>query len=163
MVALLAGLAVILLGVGYPLQQSYLDHRYTATLPLPKIYSWARDQQHQRIAVFGTQMQYPLYGNDLSNYVQYVGAHGPHGQFGLIPTCQQWRAALNAGHYDYVVIAPSGFFPECHATGGAVDEGRPECAARDHGFRIDARRADPAAGPLDPNGCAALEARGQTP
>jgi hypothetical protein len=97
-----AGLAV--LAAGFGLQQLYLRDRYVNASPMPKIYEWAGDVHHERIAVVGTDLQYPLYGKDLSNHVQYVGEQGPHGAFSTIRDCGSWRRALNAGRYSYVVI-----------------------------------------------------------
>jgi hypothetical protein len=101
--------AIALVGLGYPLQQSYLGRRYETTLPLVNIYRWARDQHDQRIALVGIDLQYPLYGNDDSNYVQYIGRRGAHGSFSPYTTCQGWRGAIAAGHYDYVLVTPAGF------------------------------------------------------
>ena len=55
-----------------------------------------------RIATTSTR-QYPLYGTDLSNHVQYIGDEQPHGGFTAPTTCRAWRRLLNAGDYDYVV------------------------------------------------------------
>jgi hypothetical protein len=62
--------------------------------------------QHARIALVGTLgafFAYPLLGIEDSNDVAYVGHHGPHGSFTPITNCREWRRALNAGHYRYVV------------------------------------------------------------
>jgi hypothetical protein len=92
--------------VGYPVQRYYLDHRYadpTFTTPgLNAAFAWADDVSGARIATTSTR-QYPLFGTDLSNRVQYVGEERPHGGFEAPSTCRRWREELNAGHYDYVV------------------------------------------------------------
>ena len=49
---------------------------------------------------------YGFYGTDLSNDVQYLGARGPHGAFNAIPTCAEFRAAVNEADLDYLVTAP---------------------------------------------------------
>jgi hypothetical protein len=85
----------------------YLRNRYADSQYLTSAYRWARTVHHERIAIVGTPLQYPLYGNDLSNYVQYVGRRGSHGSFFPITTCRGWRRALSAGRYDYVVTAPN--------------------------------------------------------
>ena len=69
----------------------YLDHRYvTASRPplgggfraspeWQPLQDWGRNASHQRIGVFGRASafgQYFFYGNDLSNYVQYLGDEG---------------------------------------------------------------------------------------
>ncbi len=97
---------------GFALQQSYLRRRYTDIAPMPVIYAWARQVQHARIGVYGTfaQLQYPLYGDHLDNWVQYLGVSGPHGAYGPFRTCAQWRRAIDAGHYGFVVVS-SGLQP----------------------------------------------------
>jgi hypothetical protein len=108
--------AVLLLVVaGFWLQHTYLRHRYAvshgavhvAARPLPELYKWAGDIHDERIAIAGgyTILQYPLYGKDLSNHVQYVGVRGPYGVFNPIRDCVSWRRALNAGGYSYVVTS----------------------------------------------------------
>jgi hypothetical protein len=57
-----------------------------------------------RIATTSTR-QYPLYGTDLSNHVQFIGHEQPHGGFIAPATCQAWRRLLNAGDYDFVVTS----------------------------------------------------------
>ena len=77
-----------------------------------------------RIAVVGGRpgfKQYVFYGNDLSNHVQYVARHGPHGAYlpiaseasqhlqggpAFVAQCQEWVRALDAGGYAYAVIGP---------------------------------------------------------
>jgi hypothetical protein len=87
-------------------QQFYLDHRYHDTDPTPKIYAWGRDKSNSRIAILGNFLQYPLYGNDLSNHVQYVGRRGPNGAFSEFDSCEEWRLALNRGDYEYAMVSP---------------------------------------------------------
>jgi hypothetical protein len=103
-----AGLALVALTaiVGYPVQRHYLEQRYadpTFSAPgLDAAFAWARDVSDAEIATTGTR-QYPLFGTDLSNRVQFVGAETAHGGFEAPPTCRAWRQALNAGGYDYVI------------------------------------------------------------
>ncbi|MGB7685114.1 MAG: hypothetical protein WBL45_04955, partial [Solirubrobacterales bacterium] len=91
---------------GYPVQRDYLDHRYenpTFTAPgLNAAFAWSRDISDGRIATTSTR-QYPLFGTDLSNYVQFIGEERPHGGFVAPATCPQWRQLLNDGDYDYVI------------------------------------------------------------
>jgi hypothetical protein len=106
-VALAGGsLALAAVAVGYPVQRHYLENRYTnptfAAPGLNAAFKWADDISNARIATTSTR-QYPLYGTDLSNHVQYVGEHHPHGGFTAPTSCKQWRRLLNAGHYNYVV------------------------------------------------------------
>jgi len=63
----------------------------------------------QRIGIVGesgTFSQYLQSGNHLQNWVEYIGIHGPHGQFGPAKTCAQTRERINAGHYTYVIGSP---------------------------------------------------------
>jgi hypothetical protein len=100
-----AALASLLVVVGFGLQQVYLRGRYEGSGP--PLAPWARNAQGERIAIAGpyTVLQYPLYGKDLSNHVQYVGKKGPHGAFDPIRECAAWRRSLNGGRYSYVVTA----------------------------------------------------------
>jgi hypothetical protein len=101
-------LAVLVLAVliGYPVQRHYLQSRYsdpTFTTPgLDAAFAWADDISDARIATTSTR-QYPLFGTDLSNRVDFIGIERPHGGFEAPATCRAWRRQLNAGHYDYVV------------------------------------------------------------
>jgi hypothetical protein len=105
-----AGLALAVLlaviAVGYPIQRHYLHDRYrdpTFTTPgLNAAFAWARDVSGARIATTSTR-QYPLFGTDLSNRVQYLGLERPHGGFEAPQTCRQYRRLLDEGDYDYVV------------------------------------------------------------
>jgi hypothetical protein len=104
-VALIA-VTVLAIAIGYPIQRHYLENRYAnpsfADGGLNAAFKWADPVSDARIATTGTR-QYPLYGTDLSNHVQYIGSEQPHGGFTTPTSCRQWRHLLNAGHYDYVV------------------------------------------------------------
>lgn len=101
-----------LLAVGFPLEQSYLSNRYKNPPVMPRIDRWARATHHARIAIVDFFAQYPLYGTDLSNYVQYVAHRGRNRQSSRITSCAAWRQAINDGRYDYVVASNPGFpFP----------------------------------------------------
>lgn len=94
-----------LLAVGFPVQRWYFAHRY-ATGPTPGLttaFRWAGPLSGQRIGLAGFRAQYPLYGTDLDNWVQYVGRRGPHGAFTEYETCAEWLRAVDAGDYRYVV------------------------------------------------------------
>jgi hypothetical protein len=101
-------LLVAIAGLGYPIQRHYLQSRYAdpsfTTPGLNAAFAWARDVSDARIAMTSTR-QYPLYGTDLSNRVQFIGEERPHGGFEAPTTCRAWRKALNAGHYDYAVTS----------------------------------------------------------
>ncbi|HSS41004.1 MAG TPA: hypothetical protein VLK37_00470 [Solirubrobacterales bacterium] len=102
------GIAALILVViaGYPVQRHYLESRYkdpTFTTPgLNAAFAWARDISDARIATTSTR-QYPLFGTDLSNHVQYLGTEQPHGGFEPPTDCRQYLQLLNEGNYDYVV------------------------------------------------------------
>ncbi len=58
------------------------------------------DPQDARIAVVGGRpgfKQYVFYGDDLSNHVQYVAHHGPHGAYTPIATRQHRRERIRPG------------------------------------------------------------------
>jgi hypothetical protein len=108
-----AGLAAaagvfLAVAIGYPVQRHYLENRYAnptfAAPGLDAAFGWAGPISGARIATTSTR-QYPLYGTDLSNHVQYVGEERPHGGFVAPSACPQWRRLLNAGGYDYVVTS----------------------------------------------------------
>jgi hypothetical protein len=107
--AVAIGLAVVVL---WPAQRSLADHRYRDTpgeIAVSAIFPWTRTVTGSRIAIAGDFFQFPYYGARLDNHVQYVGVPGPHGAFLKATTCRQWRAQLNKGRYDYVVVAPPAF------------------------------------------------------
>ncbi|HEX6152371.1 MAG TPA: hypothetical protein VFZ19_02510, partial [Solirubrobacterales bacterium] len=101
-------LAMLLLAVaiGYPVQRHYLQNRYAdpsfTTPGLNAAFAWARDVSDARIATTSTR-QYPLYGTDLSNHVQYLGAERPHGGFESPVTCREYLQLLSDGNYDYAI------------------------------------------------------------
>jgi hypothetical protein len=103
----IGALAVLLaIAIGYPVQRHYLENRYAnptfAAPGLNAAFEWADDISDVRIATTSTR-QYPLYGSDLSNLVQYVGEEQPNGGFTAPTSCKQWRHLLAEGGYDYVV------------------------------------------------------------
>ena len=114
----LAGLALAVVAIGYPLQRHYLDGRFANSgaqetqipgMDLDSTYRWARGIEDARIGIAGTSAEfaaYGLYGTDLSNRVVVLGEEGPHGAFNAIPTCQGFRAAVNGADLDYLVTSP---------------------------------------------------------
>jgi hypothetical protein len=101
-----AGALALAVLVGYPVQRHYLGDRYadpTFTTPgLNAAFAWARDVSGARIATTSTR-QYPLFGTDLSNHVDFIGEQSPHGGFEAPTSCRQFRRLVNEGHYDYLV------------------------------------------------------------
>jgi hypothetical protein len=150
-------LAVVLalaIALGYPLQRHYLDHRYAnpsfTTPGLNAAFAWSRDIEDARIATTSTR-QYPLFGTDLSNDVEFVGSEQPHGGFVAPSTCRAWRRLINAGDYDYVV-----------ASRDRIEPGKPpypDSARWTEGRQARVVLREPPAmvfrisGPLDPSGC----------
>jgi hypothetical protein len=117
-VAVLAAAAIALTALaGWFGQRHYLERRYENTSPrldLAPTLRWARDIRDARVAVAGVRgvfNQYPLYGTDLSNEVQWLGMRGEHDAWLRIPTCEQWREALNEGGYTHVVTTYDPFHP----------------------------------------------------
>jgi hypothetical protein len=103
---LVVGVVIAAAALGYPIQRHYLADRYkdpTFSAPgLNAAFAWARDISGARIATTSTR-QYPLFGTDLSNRVQYLGSEQSHGGFEAPATCRQYRRLLDEGDYDYVI------------------------------------------------------------
>jgi hypothetical protein len=103
-----AGVVVLGVVVGYPVERHYLQNRYrdpSFTTPgLDAAFAWARNISGARIATTSTR-QYPLFGTDLSNHVAYIGIERPHGGFEAARNCRQFRRLINEGEYDYVVAS----------------------------------------------------------
>jgi hypothetical protein len=101
-------LAVVAVVVGYPVERHYLANRYkdpSFTTPgLNAAFAWARDVSGARIATTSTR-QYPLFGTDLSNRVQFLGEKTAHGGFEAPPSCRDFIRLLDEGHYDYLVAS----------------------------------------------------------
>ena len=122
----------LVVAIGWPKSDDYVKDRYQAsTAPrdfpvgMKAALAWFnRANPHDsRIAVVGGRpgfKQYVFYGNDLSNHVQYVARHGPHGAYlpiaseaaqkgqdpRAVQQCEEWRRALNEGHYQYLIAGP---------------------------------------------------------
>ena len=112
-----AALALATVAIAYPVQRDYLRDRYLNADPetsipgmhLDSAYRWARGVHDARIGLAGTTagfLGYGFYGTDLSNRVRYLGLEAPYGGFEPIPTCRQFRAAVNAAELDYLVTSP---------------------------------------------------------
>jgi hypothetical protein len=112
-----AALVVAAIGLGYPVQRHYLNHRFAnvsadTSIPgmdLDDAYRWARGVTDSRIGLVGTTAGfagYGFYGPDLSNHVKYLGEQGSHGAYNAIPTCARFRAAVNGADLDYLVTSP---------------------------------------------------------
>lgn len=100
-----AGIAIVgfvVLAGGYLIARHYVESRYASV----ETWAWAQEVHHSRIAVVGFDRQYPFYGSDLTNYVQYVGRETADHGFVDVTTCADWRARLGRGRYDFLVIEP---------------------------------------------------------
>ncbi len=126
--AMVTGGAVVALAlvvaIGWPKSDDYVKDRYQAsTAPhdfpvgMKAALAWFNhaNPHDSRIAVVGGRpgfKQYVFYGDDLSNHVQYVAKHGPHGAYlpiaseaaqhlqrgpAFVAQCREWVQALNDG------------------------------------------------------------------
>ncbi len=119
-----AASAVILLGAGaaagYPWQQRYLRRWYgprPKTSELTRVWDYFRGIREARIGLVGTYgefFSYPMLGQDDSNRVQYIARYGPHGSFIPIESCQEFRRAVSAGHFRYLITTPTRNFWDPH-------------------------------------------------
>jgi hypothetical protein len=117
-----AARAAIVLGVlalaggatagAYVWQRHYLRGRYAFrpnVSQLAQVWAFFRTVHSARVGLVGTYggfFAYPLYGLDESDRITYIAHHGPHGAFTPITSCAQWRAAVNAGDFRYLVTTP---------------------------------------------------------
>jgi len=162
-VVLAVAIAGVAIAGGYVAERHYLQNRYQDTgqsQDLDQALRWAADIRDARIAVAGIRgvfTQFPFYGTDLSNEVQWLGQRGPHDAYNRIPDCRQWREAINAGHYTHVVTT---FDPYLPGTMRNSPEGR--WTESDPNARVVVKqgpvRVFQITGPLDPAGC-----KGQKP
>ena len=118
-VALCALLVGALLFIGA--ERSYLQHRYKTGTQIavndrllegdvaPVADRWAQGLHDARVAIVNSFLQYPFYGEDLSNYVQYLAMRSSNGISEPFRSCHAWRQAINDGRYQYVVVATPGF------------------------------------------------------
>jgi hypothetical protein len=107
--ALVAGVVVVAFSVlaGLAVQHRYFENRYASpefTTPgLSEAFVWARGVEGEQIGTNATR-QYPLFGTELTNEVQYLGVPGPHGGFVKVDSCEQFRDAVERGDYRYLVL-----------------------------------------------------------
>ena len=162
-VAGVAGAALVLAvaAVGWVRHDDYFAHRYDRAedfrFQLDAAVRWAKPTSDLRVAVAGTSgayNQYGFYGDDVSNYVQYVGRHLPEADFRAIETCADFRRAVNEGDYDYLVTTPELDLNNPSRASSSPERGwvRNDPAVHEvvHSGRVSVFRID---GRLDPNGC----------
>ena len=106
-VALASTALAVMLLAGYVVQDRYFDNRYASpeftTAGLSEAFVWARGIEGESIATNATR-QYPLFGTELDNEVQYLGVPGSHGGFVKPDSCEQFRDAVARGDYRYLVL-----------------------------------------------------------
>lgn len=56
-------------------------------------------------------LQYPFYGRDLTNRVDYLGRIGPHGSLDPLTSCAEFVAAVRRAGPDFVVVGPDRVAP----------------------------------------------------
>jgi hypothetical protein len=156
LLALGAGAGALLLvgGIAYAAQRHYYARRYLAApglIPsLQALYRWGQSVSGARIALYGPMTQYPLYGARDTNRVSYLGERVGDGGYRPIATCARWRATIDRGHYEYLVLggAQTGAIPvqwTTEHTGAATVILHPDAGT--WVFRL--------SGPLDPRSCPA--------
>ncbi|MEI7559265.1 MAG: hypothetical protein WCJ63_01620 [Actinomycetes bacterium] len=102
--AFLVFLALFMAGGGKYFERSYAHGREKGYGP-----SLAATG-HSRIGIIGeagTFTQYLQSGADLSNYVEFIGVHGPHGAFRPANTCAALKELVNNGRFGYVITSPN--------------------------------------------------------
>lgn len=155
-----AGLAIavassaVLLLFGWPAAHDYVRDRYRGptdpkleSLHMDAAYRWASRMSDRRIATTSI-LQYGLYGDHLSNVVRYVGVQGPRGTYTEPTTCRGWREALDAGGFDFLVLAP-----EYEGSAPAVPPGWVRSANARPILRADPTTVFKLTGRLRPSGC----------
>jgi hypothetical protein len=156
-----AGLVLAIAAVGWAKQDDYFAHRYSRAedfrFQLDDALRWAKPTSNLRIAVAGTSgayNQYGFYGDDVSNYVQYIGRHLPEADFREIERCPEFRQAVNDGDYDYLITTPSLDLNNPSTASPSPERGwvsrDPALQEVVHSGRVSVFRIT---GPLDPNGC----------
>lgn len=173
------GALVVAAAFGDPQRTQYLDNRYESSVApqleggfrstpaWKKVQEFGKLTNDSRIGVVGRASafgQYVFYGDDLSNYVQYLGQELNRGTFRQIANCRSLRKAINAGNYDYVVVTPrirqeDRIAPELYWVGQGTPVKRNIKSGAAYGnagnlaavYRID--------GPLEPDTCKQAEER----
>jgi hypothetical protein len=105
-------LAAAVLAAGYLVQNRYVEDRFEgfeSEAHVDDAWRYAEGLQDARIGLAGTTAGFyrlGFYGGDLSNHVVYLGRHGPKGALSAIPTCAEFREAVNEADLDYLVTSP---------------------------------------------------------
>jgi hypothetical protein len=158
-VLIVAGVVVLVLGSAFGIEQRYVRNRYQTQVLAP-LYAWAQNVSNARIALVGSlsNISYPFYGRNDSNYVQTLGVEGADGSLAPVRDCRQFLLAIDRGRYTDVatVVVGNGRDPNSlHATTTAW-------MAQNHSSRLIFHRSIGLGlvgsvfrvdGPLNPEGC----------
>jgi hypothetical protein len=104
------GVVLAVVTGGWWLQRSYLRDRYAnprAGEASSPSWVWAQGLPPTRIGIVGDLLQYPYTGRALATRVRYIGVELDDGGFRSVRTCREWRHALAAGGFQYVVLSPN--------------------------------------------------------
>jgi hypothetical protein len=152
--------AVVVVVAGYVVQDRFFEDRYRTVADAQGGYNLVFNHLHdQRVALFGTAVQYPLLGPDLSNVVRQVaqpeGAAIADARRDRAAACRAWRRALRRGRYGYVVLVTGTFLPGPNPEPWVTTDPASKIVARGHDYRVVR-----VAGALHPDECT-LAARAQ--
>jgi hypothetical protein len=102
---------VALAAAVWPPTHSYLDGRYEnwgfKSQGMKTAYEFIGEKQDVAVATT-LNLMYPLYGEDLSNRVGYLGVPAGHGAFRKPRGCAELMDALSTGRYRYLVTSTGG-------------------------------------------------------
>jgi hypothetical protein len=102
---------IAVVSLAFLAQRHYFARRYligfSRNVPLGTIFGWSQGVSHERLALYGSAEQYPLYGARDTNAVDYLGESTGDGGYRPISSCGAWRRQLSAGRYSYVVLTPA--------------------------------------------------------
>jgi hypothetical protein len=105
---------VLVIGAIWFVQRDQPQNRLsTGVIYELKVVSPLRSLRDSRIATQGFFLQYVLYGPDVSNHVQYLGQTRSNGALTPLITCRAWKHEINAGDYDFLLVAPE-HYPVAH-------------------------------------------------
>lgn len=135
----------------FALQDAYFAGRYHHGGVDGQVYGAPFEHlHHQRVALFGTETQYELYGPDLTNvvrWVEQVSIRPGAGEPPRVAACRAWRHALS--RYDYVVLVTGTFLSGPSPEPWVTTDAASRTVARGPGVRV-----VHVAGHLHPDDCA---------
>ena len=94
-------LILVAITVGVPAHRTYLTN-WQQHGAYPRLARWASSVHHARIGVSGLNLNYALYGSDLSNDVQFLGTRDNHYVYADVATCAAWRKMINGRQLQFV-------------------------------------------------------------